>query len=139
MALILPIFSLTIFTIASMARFTRTEMLESLNSNYITLAKAKGVSKKAIIFKHAFRNTLVPILTVLGPLVVAIITGSLVIEIIFAVPGLGGVLTTSVLSKDVFLIVGTTIFLSILYLVTYLIIDILYTFVDPRIALEDGE
>lgn len=138
-ALILPIFSLSIFIIASMARFTRTEMLETLNSNYITLARAKGVSKNKVIFKHGFRNALVPIITVLGPQVVAIITGSLVVETIFAIPGLGGILVNAVLTKDVFMIVGTTIFISLLYLATYLIIDILYTFVDPRISLGDGE
>ncbi|MGL5020568.1 MAG: ABC transporter permease [Mycoplasmatales bacterium] len=138
-ALLLPIFSLSIFTIASMARFTRTEMLETLNSNYITLARAKGVSKNQVIFKHGFRNALVPIITVLGPMVIAIITGSLVVETIFAIPGLGSVLTNAVLSKDVFMIVATTMFLSVLYLFTYLVIDILYTFVDPRINLGDGE
>ncbi len=137
-ALVLPIISLSIFVIASMARFTRTEMLETLNNNYVTLALAKGVKHRDVVFKHAFRNALVPIITVLGPLVIAIITGSLVVETIFAIPGLGKILTTAVLSKDVFLIIATTTYLSILFLSTFLLIDILYTFIDPRINLEEA-
>ena len=136
LALILPIIALSIFTIASLARYTRTEMLETLGSNYISLAKAKGVKSKVVIFKHGFKNALIPIITVLGPQIVAILTGSLVVERIFAIPGMGGILTTAALSKDVFMILGANIFLSLLFLGTNLIIDILYSIIDPRICLE---
>ncbi len=136
---VLPIIALSFFAIAQVARVTRTEMLEVMNSNYITLAKAKGVSNKNIIFKHAFKNVLVSVITIIGPLTVALTTGSLVIEKIFAIPGIGDKLVPSVLTHDVFLVLGSTIFISLQILITYLIVDILYVFIDPRISIEGGK
>lgn len=138
-SMILPVISLSVFAISQVARVTRTEMLDVLSSNYITLAKAKGVSNTKVIFKHAFRNILVAIITILGPLMVSLTTGSLVIESIFAIPGLGKNLVPAVLSNDVFLVLGTTIVISIQILAMYLIVDLLYVVVDPRIKIAGGK
>lgn len=138
-SMILPIVSLSVFAISQVARVTRTEMLDVLGSNYITLAKAKGVSNRKVIFKHAFRNILVAIITILGPLMVSLTTGSLVIESIFAIPGLGKNLVPAVLSNDAFLVLGTTIVISIQILAMYLIVDLLYVVVDPRIKIAGGK
>ncbi|MFV0288941.1 MAG: ABC transporter permease [Mycoplasmatales bacterium] len=132
---VLPIAALSFFAIAQVARVTRTEMLEVLNSNYIILAKAKGVGTKKVIFQHAFRNTLVSVITIIGPLTISLTTGSLVIEKIFAIPGIGDKLVPSVLTHDVFLVLGCTILIALQILITYLAVDILYVFVDPRIAI----
>lgn len=137
-SVILPVVSLSVFAISQVARVTRTEMIDVLGSNYITLAKAKGVSNKKVVFKHAFRNILVAVITILGPIMVSLTTGSLVIESIFSIPGIGQNLVPGVLANDVFLVLGTTIVISIQILVMYLIVDILYVFVDPRIKLAGG-
>ncbi len=138
-SMILPVVSLSVFAISQVARVTRTEMIDVLGSNYITLAKAKGVSNKKVVFKHAFRNILVAVITILGPITVSLTTGSLVIESIFSIPGLGNNLVPAVLSNDVFLVLGTTIVISLQILIMYLIVDILYVFVDPRIKLAGGK
>lgn len=138
-SMVLPVVSLSVFAISQVARVTRTEMIDVLGSNYITLAKAKGVSNKKVVFKHAFRNILVAVITILGPITVSLTTGSLVIESIFSIPGIGQNLVPGVLSNDVFLVLGTTIVISIQILIMYLIVDILYVFVDPRIKLAGGK
>lgn len=138
-SMILPVVSLSVFAISQVARVTRTEMIDVLGSNYITLAKAKGVSNKKVVFKHAFRNILVAVITILGPITVSLTTGSLVIESIFSIPGIGNNLVPAVLSNDVFLVLGTTIVISIQILAMYLIVDILYVVVDPRIKLAGGK
>lgn len=137
-SMILPIMALSVYAIAQVARVTRTEMVEVLGSNYINLAKAKGVSQKAIVVRHALRNSLVTILTVLGPLTIALTTGSLVIEQIFGIPGIGGALVDGVLAKDTFLVCGMVLFIAIQILIVYLIVDILYGFIDPRIRVGGG-
>ncbi len=139
LSIILPVLSLSVFAISQVARVTRTEMLDVLGTNYITLAKAKGVSNKKVIYKHAFRNILIAVVTILGPITVSLTTGSLVIESIFSIPGLGSNLVPGVLSNDAFLVMGTTIVISLQILVMYLIVDILYVFIDPRIKLEGGK
>lgn len=139
MSNILPIVALAVFAIAQVARVTRTEMLEVLNSNYIALAKAKGVSYRKVVFSHAFRNTLVAVITIIGPIMVALTTGSLVIEKIFSIPGIGDKLVPAVLSHDIFVVLGATIVIAFQILFTYLIVDILYVFVDPRIAIGGGK
>lgn len=138
-SLVLPVVSLSVFAISQVARVTRTEMIDVLGSNYITLAKAKGVSNRKVVFKHAFRNILVAVITILGPITVSLTTGSLVIESIFAIPGLGKNLVPAVLSNDVYLVLGTTIVISLQILVMYLIVDLLYVVVDPRIKLAGGK
>jgi oligopeptide transport system permease protein len=136
---ILPTIALAMFPIATAARFIRTEMIEVLESDYITLAKAKGASWFEISFKHALRNALIPVITVLGPLVVSLMTGSLVIEKIFAIPGLGEQFVKSIQVNDYPVIMGTTILFAVLFVVVILIVDLLYGLIDPRIRLAGGK
>ncbi|MBZ5751928.1 oligopeptide ABC transporter permease [Metabacillus rhizolycopersici] len=136
---ILPTIALAMFPIATAARFVRTEMVEVLESDYITLAKAKGASWFEIAFKHALRNALIPVITVLGPLVVSLMTGSLVIEKIFGIPGLGEQFVKSIQVNDYPVIMGTTILFAVLFVAVILIVDLLYGIIDPRIRLAGGK
>ncbi|MDQ0230603.1 oligopeptide ABC transporter permease [Metabacillus malikii] len=136
---VLPTIALAMFPIATAARFVRTEMVEVLESDYITLAKAKGASWFDIAFKHALRNALIPVITVLGPLVVSLMTGSLVIEKIFGIPGLGEQFVKSITVNDYPVIMGTTILFAVLFVVVILIVDLLYGLIDPRIRLAGGK
>ncbi|WP_298786834.1 oligopeptide ABC transporter permease [uncultured Marinococcus sp.] len=136
---IMPTIALLIFPMAICARFMRTEMLEVLNKDYITTARAKGVGWSAVIFKHGLRNALIPLITILGPLAVSLLTGTLVIEQIFAVPGIGEQFVTAVTTNDYPMIMGTTLFFSFLFVLIILIIDILYGIIDPRIRLDGGK
>lgn len=135
---ILPSIALSFFTIASVARFTRTELVEVLNSEYIITAKAKGLSKATVILKHALRNALIPVITVLGPLAAGLLTGSLVVEKVFAVPGIGDLLVTAINTNDLFIISGVAIVYSAFYISVILIVDVLYGIIDPRIRLAGG-
>ena len=101
---ILPSLAMSVWTISSVARFTRTELVEVLNSDYIITAKAKGLSKASVIIKHALRNALVPVITMLGPLAASLLTGSLVVERVFAVPGMGDLLVNAINTNDLFVI-----------------------------------
>jgi oligopeptide transport system permease protein len=130
---VLPSLALSVFVISTVARFMRSEMLEVMGQDYITLAKAKGLSGLAVIIKHVLRNAMIPLVTVMAPLTIYIITGSLVIEQIFAVPGIGEQFVQSVLVNDYSMILGTTIFFSVLFIFALLIQDILYGIIDPRI------
>lgn len=130
---VLPSLALSVFVISTVARFIRSEMLEVLGQDYITLAKAKGLSRLAVIMKHVLRNALIPIVTVLAPLTIYLITGSLVVEQIFAVPGIGEQFVDSVFVNDYAMILGTTLFFSILFILALLIQDISYGIIDPRI------
>ncbi|WHZ58885.1 oligopeptide ABC transporter permease [Metabacillus hrfriensis] len=136
---ILPTIALAMFPIAIAARFMRTEMIDVLNSDYITLAKAKGASYFEIAFKHALRNALIPVVTVLGPLAVGLMTGSLVIEKIFSVPGLGEQFVKSITVNDYPVIMGTTLLFAFLFVLIILVVDILYGIIDPRIRLAGGK
>ncbi|MFD0048862.1 oligopeptide ABC transporter permease [Actinomycetes bacterium NPDC127524] len=136
---ILPTIALSMFVIAIAARFMRTEMIEVLSSDYITLAKAKGASFFDIAFKHALRNALIPVVTVLGPLTAALMTGSLVVEQIFAIPGIGEQFVKSIQVNDYNVIMGTTLLFAALFVVIILIVDILYGVIDPRIRLSGGK
>ena len=111
-------------------------MLEELGQDYIRTAKAKGVPPKRIIFGHALKNALIPVITYFGPMLAYIVTGSLVVEQIFAVPGIGRAFVNSITGRDYPLVMGTTIILAILITVMNLVGDILYQIVDPRITLE---
>ena len=134
--LILPIITLALYPTAYITRLTRSSMLDVLGQDYIRTAKAKGVSGWAIIFGHALKNSLIPVLTYFGPLLAYIVTGSLVVEKIFAVPGIGRAFVNSITNRDYPLIMGTTIVLATLIVIMNLITDILYKVVDPRINLE---
>ncbi|MDQ1000071.1 oligopeptide transport system permease protein [Neobacillus niacini] len=136
---ILPTIALAIHPMATAARFTRTEMVEVLHSNYITTARAKGVSETGIILKHGLRNALIPLITVLGPMAVGLMTGSMVIEQIFAIPGIGEQFVTSVMVNDYPTIMGTTLLFAFGFIVIILIIDLLYGLIDPRIRLAGGK
>ena len=137
---ILPTIALCMFTIATIARFTRTEMLEVLGSDYMQLAESKGINGIRLLSKHALRNALIPIITVLAPLVVGLMTGSLVIEKIFSIPGIGSLLVTAIQSNDYNVIVALAFIYSAMYIGIMLVVDILYGIIDPRIRLakEDG-
>lgn len=135
---ILPTVALSISPMAEAARFIRTEMIEVLNSDYIELARAKGFAKFYIIFKHALRNALIPLLTILGPVTAGLMTGSLVIEQIFSIPGIGEQFTKSILVNDYPTIMGITILYSTILIVMILIVDILYGIVDPRMRMGEG-
>ncbi len=130
---VLPTVALAISPLANSARFMRTEMVEVLNSDYIELARAKGLSQNAVAFKHGLRNALIPILTILGPLAVALMTGSMVVENIFAIPGIGEQFVKSITTNDFPTIMGVTLLYSFGLTLVLLIVDILYGIVDPRI------
>ena len=132
---VLPSISLSMFTMASIARFTRSEMLEVLGSDYMLLAESKGISGSALIFKHALRNALIPIITVLAPLIVDLMTGSLVVEKIFAIPGVGSLLVNAIQSNDYNVVIALSFIYSAMYIAIMLVVDILYGIIDPRIRL----
>lgn len=136
---IMPTIALSIFPISIAARFMRTEMIEVLGSDYITLARAKGASGFEVAVKHALRNALIPVVTVLGPLTVSLMTGSLVIEKIFSVPGIGEQFVKAIQVNDYQVIMGTTLLFATLFVVVILIVDILYGLIDPRIRLAGGK
>jgi len=136
---ILPTIALSVFVTATVARFSRTELIEVMNSEYIVTAKAKGISQVGVIIKHALRNALIPVVTILGPMAVNLMTGTLVIENMFAVPGLGSQFVNSIVTNDYSVIMGTTIFYSALLLIVIFFVDILYGVIDPRIRLAGGK
>ena len=137
-SLILPSISLAVPVIASLMRYMRSELIEVLNTDYILLARAKGLTRSQVIFHHALRNALIPVITVVGPMVVSIMTGSLVIEQFFGVPGLSKLMLNSVTMNDQFLTLGIAFFYAVLYVVVILVIDLLYGVIDPRIRLTGG-
>ena len=132
---ILPTIALCMFTVATIARFTRTEILEVIDSDYILLAESKGIKGAKLIVRHELRNALIPIITVLAPLVVGLMTGSLVIEKIFSIPGIGSLLVTAIQSNDYNVIMALAFIYSAMYIGIMLIVDILYGVIDPRIRL----
>ena len=134
--LVLPIITLALYPLAYITRLVRSSMLDVLGQDYIRTAHAKGVSRTKIIFGHALKNSLIPVITYVGPMLAYIVTGSLVVEKIFAVPGIGRAFVNSITGRDYPLIMGTTIVLSVLIVVMNLVSDILYKVVDPRITLE---
>jgi len=136
---ILPSFSLGLGTLALMARMMRASVLDVINQDYIKTAKAKGLSKPEIVWRHIIRNAILPIVTILGPLVANIITGTLVVEAIFNIPGLGKYYVQSIYNSDYTLIMGTTIFYAIILLVSTFLVDLAYGFIDPRIRLAKGK
>ena len=134
--LILPIITLSLSPMANITRLTRSSMLDVLGQYYIRTARAKGVSQMKIIFGHALKNSLIPVITYVGPMLAYIVTGSLVVEQIFAVPGIGRYFVSSITGRDYPLIMGTTIVLATLIVIMNLLSDIMYKIVDPRINLE---
>jgi oligopeptide transport system permease protein len=134
--LILPVITLALYPMSYITRLTRSSMLDVLGQDYIRTAKAKGVSQRNILLHHALKNSLIPVITYFGPELAYIVTGSLVVEQIFAVPGIGRAFVNSITGRDYTLIMGTTVVLASLIVVMNLVSDILYKVVDPRITLE---
>lgn len=132
---ILPTIALGISSIAYVARLTRSSMLEVINQDYIRTARAKGLSESVVVFKHALKNALIPVVTYLGPLAAAILTGSFVIEKIFAIPGMGRMFVESITNRDYTVIMGVTIFYSLILIVVIFLVDLVYGLIDPRIKM----
>ncbi|WP_122639740.1 ABC transporter permease [Romboutsia sp. Marseille-P6047] len=132
---IIPVIALSVSVIANVARFTRSEMIEVMESDYILLAESKGLDRRTLIKKHALRNTLVPIITVLAPILVALMTGSMVIEQICGIPGLGSLLVQAITVNDYNVTMAVAFIYSVMYVVIMLLVDILYGIIDPRIRL----
>ena len=134
--LILPVVTLALYPMAYITRLTRSSMLDVLGQDYIRTARAKGVPGFKVIFGHALKNSLIPVITYFGPMLAYIVTGSIVVEQIFAVPGIGRAFVNSITGRDYPLIMGTTIILACLIIIMNLVSDLLYKLVDPRIELE---
>lgn len=133
---IMPVSALALYPTSYIARLMRSSMLEVLGQDYMRTAKAKGLSQFVMLFKHALRNAILPIVTYLGPLVAYTLTGSFVVEKIFTIPGLGSNFISSIINRDYTLIMGTTIFLAFLLITMNLVVDIAYKIIDPRIKLK---
>jgi oligopeptide transport system permease protein len=133
---ILPAFALSFGSIAFLARLTRSSMLDVIRQDYIRTARAKGLSRNKVIYKHALKNALLPIITFLGPMVAALLTGSFIIEKIFSVPGMGGEMVSAIGNRDYMMILGLTTFFSIILITTYIIVDIIYVLLDPRVKFD---
>src|SRR5699024_4794232 len=125
--------ALAFASIATYARYMRSNVLEVINQDYILTAKAKGVGSFSLIRKHILRNAILPAITILGPQIAGVFTGSFVVEKIFGIPGLGFYYIASINDRDYTMIIGTTIFYAALFIITQLVVDLLYGVVDPRI------
>ncbi len=136
---ILPALTLGLGHAAVIARLTRASMLQVIHEDYIRTAHSKGLSEARVVIKHALRNALIPVVTVLGPLFAALVTGSMVVEQIFAIPGLGRYFIDSVSSRDYPVIMGTTLLFSVMLVVSNLAVDLSYTLIDPRIRLDQAK
>jgi oligopeptide transport system permease protein len=136
---IMPCIALSAASLSFITRLTRGKLMDVLKADYIRTAKAKGLSKGTIIFKHALRNSLIPIITYVGPLIASILTGSFVTEKIFAIPGLGNEFVQSVTNRDYTMLLGVTVFYCTMLIFFTFIVDILYVVIDPRIKLQDTE
>ncbi len=138
-AYVMPVISLSFYDVCYIAKLTRTSMLDAINQDYIRTAKAKGVKNKWIVLKPALRNSLIPVITFLGPLTAFIVTGSFVVETTFSIPGLGKYFVDGVINRDYPVIMATTVVVSILVIVMNLVVDIAYKIVDPRITLSSTD
>ena len=137
-SMILPTIALAMFPTANISRFTRSEMIDVLNSEYILLVEAKGVRQSALIFRHALRNTLIPIITIMGPILVNLLTGSMVVEKVFGIPGIGMLMVQAIQNNDYNVVVACAFVYSAMYLAMMLIVDVLYGIIDPRIRVAKG-
>ena len=131
--MILPALALSFSSLATISRLMRTSMLDVMSSDYIKTAKAKGLSEKQILWKHALRNALMPVLTVLGPTAAAVLTGGFVVEKIFTIPGMGRYFVDSITQNDFTMIAGVTLFYGVFLIVAILVVDLLYGVIDPRV------
>ena len=136
---ILPVVALGLYTVALIARLLRDKMIEVMGQDYIRLAVAKGVKPKNIVFKHALRNAILPIITIMGPTIAAVLTGSFVIEKMFSIPGLGKYFVDSINDRDYTMVLGVTVFYAIFLIIMMILVDIVYVLVDPKIKLGKGD
>ena len=136
---ILPVVALGLYTVALIARLLRNKMIEVMGQDYIRLAVAKGVKPKNIVFKHALRNAILPIITIMGPTIAAVLTGSFVIEKMFSIPGLGKYFVDSINDRDYTMVLGVTVFYAIFLIIMMILVDIVYVLVDPKIKLGKGD
>lgn len=130
---IMPIFTLTIGSIAAIMRFTRTAMLEAVNQDYVRTARAKGCTEQRTIWKHALKNALIPIITLLGSSFGTVLGGSIIVENVFNLPGLGNYILTAIRSKDIPIVLSSTVILAAFFCIVMVIVDLLYAVVDPRV------
>jgi oligopeptide transport system permease protein len=133
---VLPIIALALYPMSYIIRLTKSSMLDVLGQDYIRTARSKGVAETKVIFKHALKNAMIPVITYMGPMVAYILTGSLVVETVFTIGGLGSKFVTSITNRDYPMIMATTIFLAVLMVIATLISDLIYKVVDPRISFE---
>ena len=136
-SMVMPIIALSFGTIATYARYMRSSVLEVVNSDYVLTARAKGVSKMGVLFKHILKNAMIPAITILGPQIMGVFGGSFIIEKIFGIPGLGFFLVKSIPDRDYPMIIATTVLFAFLFVVSQLVVDIVYGLVDPRIKIQD--
>ena len=136
---ILPVIVLGLYTVALIARLLRDKMIEVMGQDYIRLAVAKGVKPQNIVLKHALRNAILPIITIMGPTIAAVLTGSFVIEGMFSIPGLGKYFVTSINDRDYTMVLGVTVFYAIFLITMMILVDIIYVIVDPKIKLGKGD
>jgi oligopeptide transport system permease protein len=133
---VLPVITLAAIYAAYIARLTRAGMLEVMRSDYVRTARAKGLDEKTVLMKHALRGGIIPVVSFTGPALAALLAGTVVVERVFSIPGLGNIFIQSVLNRDEPLVLGIVAFLSILIMVFNLVVDISYGFLDPRIRYE---
>lgn len=137
--LFMPVVALSGYSTAFIARLTRSKYLEVMQQDYIKTARAKGMSRFSVVFKHAMRNAIIPVITYLGPLVANVLTGSFVVETIFAIPGLGREFVLSISNRDYSLILGVSVFYSCFVILCNFLVDVVYVLIDPRIRLDAGQ
>lgn len=132
---ILPTIALGLGAVATYGRYMRASVLDVVNQDYILTARSKGLSEPTIMFRHVIRNSILPIITILGPSIASIITGTFVIENVYSIPGMGAYFVTSISNRDYTMIMATTVFFAFIFMVALLVVDILYGIIDPRIRI----
>lgn len=136
---VLPVVALSLYTIAIVTRLLRSSMLEVINQDYILTAKAKGLSRFEIIWRHQLRNAILPVVTIMGPLTAAVLTGTFVIEKIYAIPGMGKFYVQSISDQDYTMVLGVSLFYGMFLVIANLVVDVLYGIIDPRIKIVQGK
>jgi oligopeptide transport system permease protein len=135
---VLPVLTLASRPLAIIARLTRASLLEALETDYIRTARGKGLTETRVVFKHALKNSLIPVLTMLGPLMASLVTGSFLVEMVFQIPGIGKHFVQAVLNRDYPLVMGVTLVYGVILILCNLSVDLLYGLADPRIKIEDS-
>lgn len=130
---VLPVVTLALRPLAMIARLTRASMIEALQSDFVRTALGKGLSSRQVVFKHALRNSLIPVVTLIGPIAAQLVTGSFLVEVVFQIPGLGKYFVSAVINRDYPLVMGVTLVYGVILIASNLVVDLLYAWVDPRI------